>query len=163
MTTDGRRDSTRRSRSSPGCGAASRSLTAASTIALDEMQFLPTPCPWAGSRCGSEATGRIAARSERAARWDGVVPEKVGGQLPTPDDIRDVIAFIGAQRTAASVDPERPFDVVIGGSPGPGTRGGAAITAAYAEAGATWWIERFHPKRGSLEEARRRVAAGPAR
>ena len=33
--------------------------------------------------------------------------------------------------------------------------------AAYAEAGATWWLENVHDRRGSPEEVLRLVGAGP--
>ena len=87
------------------------------------------------------------------------MPEKVGGQLPTPAELRDVIAYIDEHRDAG----REPFDVVAAGlTPGPDAEG-AAITNAYAQAGATWWLERFHPSRGSVTDAQRRIAMGPAR
>jgi alkanesulfonate monooxygenase SsuD/methylene tetrahydromethanopterin reductase-like flavin-dependent oxidoreductase (luciferase family) len=127
--------------------------------AIDEMQFLPAPASgrrppiWIGGNWPNPRPFR------RAARWDGVVPEKVGGQLPTPQELREVIAFIEAERDA----PNERFDVVAAGlTPGPDAEG-AAIANAYAEAGATWWLERFHPSRGSVDDTRRRIAMGPAR
>ena len=100
---------------------------------------------------------------QRAARWDGVVPEKVGGQLPTPDDVRDLSAYIAERRAAASVEGSRPFDVVIGGVSHAADAEGEEIARSYADAGATWWMERFHPSRGSVDDARRRIADGPPR
>ncbi len=130
---------------------------------LEEMQFLPAPASghrppiWIGGNWPNPRP------FQRAARWDGVVPEKVGGQLPTPQELRDVIAFIDAHRDAHRDGPSDRFDVVAAGlTPGPGAEG-AAITNAYAEAGATWWLERFHPTRGSVADAQRRIAIGPAR
>jgi alkanesulfonate monooxygenase SsuD/methylene tetrahydromethanopterin reductase-like flavin-dependent oxidoreductase (luciferase family) len=129
--------------------------------ALDEMRFLPAPPPgsrvpiWIGGNWPNPRPFR------RAARWDGVVPEKVGGQLVSPDDLREVVAFVGRERAAAGRDGM--FDVVAAGlTDGPDAEG-AALTRSYAEAGATWWLERFHPSRGSVEDARRRIVAGPAR
>lgn len=126
---------------------------------VDEMQFLPGPASgrrppiWIGGNWPNPRPFR------RAARWDGVVPEKVGGQLPTPQELREVIAFIDEHRGGRTDH----FDVVAAGlTPGPGAEG-AAITNAYAAAGATWWLERFHPSRGSVEDTRRRIALGPAR
>jgi hypothetical protein len=72
-----------------------------------------------------------------------------------------VVAFVLEQRAAAGNDAD--FDVVAAGfTDGPDDEG-AAITRAHANAGATWWLERFHPNRGSVEDARRRIVAGPAR
>jgi alkanesulfonate monooxygenase SsuD/methylene tetrahydromethanopterin reductase-like flavin-dependent oxidoreductase (luciferase family) len=126
---------------------------------LDEMQFLPAPPSgrrppiWIGGNWPNPRPFR------RAARWDGVVPEKVGGQLPTPEELREVIAFIDEHREQRT----SRFDVVAAGlTPGPDAEG-AAITNAYAQAGATWWLERFHPSRGSIADTQRRIAFGPAR
>ncbi|HJQ28460.1 MAG TPA: hypothetical protein VJ827_03915, partial [Rubrobacter sp.] len=63
-----------------------------------------------------------------------------------------------------------PFDLVIAGeTPGDDHAEGAAIVAAYEEAGATWWIEGIDPWRfGWTEndpwptrEMRARVRQGP--
>ena len=129
---------------------------------LDEMRFLPKPAQeripiWIGGNWPNKRP------FQRAARWDGVVPEKVGNELPTPEDVREVLAYIDEQRAAATIDSGRPFDVVIGGVTEAADAEGSAITGAYAEAGATWWMERFHPATRSPDEARRRIAGGPAR
>jgi hypothetical protein len=123
------------------------------------MQFLPAassgrrPPIWIGGNWPNPRPFR------RAARWDGVVPEKVAGQLPTPEEVRELIAFIDEHRE----DRTARFDVVSAGlTPGPDAEG-AAITHAYADAGATWWLERFHPSRGSIADTQRRIALGPAR
>ena len=130
--------------------------------ALDEMRFLPKPVQ---SRIPVWIGGNWPNRRpfQRAARWDGVIPEKVGKQLPTPEDVREILAYIGELQASAGRDAERRFDVAIGGiTERPDAQGGE-ITGAYAEAGATWWLERFHPASRSPEDARRRIAAGPAR
>lgn len=36
-----------------------------------------------------------------------------------------------------------------------------AMFRAYAEAGATWWLEHLHGRRGAYEELLARVEAGP--
>jgi alkanesulfonate monooxygenase SsuD/methylene tetrahydromethanopterin reductase-like flavin-dependent oxidoreductase (luciferase family) len=130
--------------------------------ALDEMRFLPTPAQeripvWIGGNWPNRRPFR------RAARWDGVVPERVDGELPTPGDVRDVLAFIAEERSGSSVEGTRPFDVVIGGITDAADAAGRELTSAYAEAGTTWWMERFHPARRSPADAQRRIAAGPAR
>jgi len=94
----------------------------------------------------------------RAARWDGVHPGRLGEPL-TPDDVRDLLAYIGEHH-----EGDGPFDVVVPGS----TRGDAPGEAtkrvrAYAEAGATWWLEtcgvegRLFP----ADEIERIVRGGP--
>jgi hypothetical protein len=54
--------------------------------------------------------------------------------------------------------------VLAGGdTPGRDPRAARAIVEPYVEAGATWWIERFHGDRGPLKVTRERLRAGPPR
>ena len=101
----------------------------------------------------------------RAARWDGIVPMKKGGAMLTPDDLREIVAYVGQQRSSAA-----PFDVVLGGAtPNDDPAQGAAIVAAYADAGATWWLENVEPWRYGwnwqgdwpVEAMNERIRAGP--
>lgn len=129
---------------------------------IEPMRFVPKPVQeripvWIGGNWPNRRP------FERAARWDGVVPEKVGGQLPSPDELGELLRFIGDQRAGTGVPAARPFDVAIGGFTTAPDAEGAEITRRYADAGATWWLERFHPARGSVDDARRRIADGPAR
>jgi hypothetical protein len=72
----------------------------------------------------------------------------------TPDDVRDLVAYVQEHRQA-----EGQFDVVIAGSTsGPGDIEGVQ---AYAEAGATWWLEETSPWLRSVDELRERITAGP--
>jgi alkanesulfonate monooxygenase SsuD/methylene tetrahydromethanopterin reductase-like flavin-dependent oxidoreductase (luciferase family) len=90
----------------------------------------------------------------RAARWDGVVPELVGGGTPTPDDVAEMTAFVAANRAR-----DGPFDVAVNGYSS--SRDGME---PYEAAGATWWLERIDPEhRFSLEAARERIVEGPPR
>jgi alkanesulfonate monooxygenase SsuD/methylene tetrahydromethanopterin reductase-like flavin-dependent oxidoreductase (luciferase family) len=100
------------------------------------------------------------APMRRAARWDGVCPLKAaadGFPTLTPPEVRDLIAYVGQHRTSAA-----PFDVVIGGeTPGDDRRRAAETVAAYAEAGATWWVEGLSGYRGPLAAMRERARQGP--
>jgi alkanesulfonate monooxygenase SsuD/methylene tetrahydromethanopterin reductase-like flavin-dependent oxidoreductase (luciferase family) len=98
----------------------------------------------------------------RGARWDGVVPGKVIGRQMTrvtPDDVREIIAYVTAHRESAA-----PFDVAIGGTtPGNDPTRTADTMAQYAEAGLTWWHEGPGRLDASLEEVRARIRQGPPR
>ncbi len=136
---------------------------------LREVTFLPTPVQrprvpiWVGGWWPNKPPMR------RAARWDGVVPG-ASERAPTPDEVRELVAYVAAHRTT-----EAPFDVVIGGqTPGGDPVGGAAVVAPYAEAAATWWIEDVNPWRFGLgledpwspdaaARMRERVRLGPPR
>jgi alkanesulfonate monooxygenase SsuD/methylene tetrahydromethanopterin reductase-like flavin-dependent oxidoreductase (luciferase family) len=80
----------------------------------------------------------------RAARYDGLVPLKKGfelGEAMTPHDLREMVAYTKAHRTS-----DGPFEVTSGGHTGGTDRTrDADHTAAYAEAGATWWLEDVSP------------------
>lgn len=129
---------------------------------LNEVTFLPRPVQrpripiWVGGAWPHRGPMR------RAAHWDGVFPDKAGidwerGEIMTPDDLREILAYIRTQRTAAG-----PFDVILGGmTDGPAQ--GAEKLAPYEEAGLTWWIEGLHSMRGSFAEMRKRIHAGPPR
>lgn len=92
---------------------------------------------------------------ERAARWDGVFPHFVGGMLPT-DELRRVLEVVRAARSSTA-----PFDVIVrnktGVCAGPTYRD---LTAAYAAAGATWWLEGVESA-PAPEQVRELIRRGP--
>jgi hypothetical protein len=69
--------------------------------------------------------------------------------------------------TAIGQSAERPFDVVVTGeTPFDQHSRTEEHIAAYAAAGATWWLESLNPERSSgaiwpFEHLRERVLAGP--
>jgi len=83
-----------------------------------------------------------------------------------PDEVADAVAYVRRYRQS-----DAAFDVVVSGATGPSLPD-AGRMAAYAEAGATWWLEDISPWRfGADPEAQwterdtkaieRRVADGP--
>jgi alkanesulfonate monooxygenase SsuD/methylene tetrahydromethanopterin reductase-like flavin-dependent oxidoreductase (luciferase family) len=132
---------------------------------LHEVTFLPTPLQapripiWVGGWWPNKPPLR------RAARWDGVHPGKLTGPM-SPQEVRDMIAYINAHRTV-----QGPFDVAIAGrTPGDDPAQGAQIVAPMAEAGATWWIEGLGPESTHIptpdevwpiDEIERRIRQGP--
>jgi alkanesulfonate monooxygenase SsuD/methylene tetrahydromethanopterin reductase-like flavin-dependent oxidoreductase (luciferase family) len=89
----------------------------------------------------------------RAARYDGVVPRKVGmerGDVFTVDDLEAMRALIGR---------EGDFDYVMSGL----TASPDATDAvrAWHAAGAMWWLEAIYSFGGAAEHMRDRVRAGP--
>jgi alkanesulfonate monooxygenase SsuD/methylene tetrahydromethanopterin reductase-like flavin-dependent oxidoreductase (luciferase family) len=89
--------------------------------------------------------GGNSARARRlAAAYDGWLPDSTTPTEMTmsPEDVRD----------------ETQREIVIMGYSTPGER---ALYDAYADAGATWWIEHLHDRRGTLDELLARVSAGP--
>jgi alkanesulfonate monooxygenase SsuD/methylene tetrahydromethanopterin reductase-like flavin-dependent oxidoreductase (luciferase family) len=121
---------------------------------INDARFLPQPVQqpripiwvagwWPGTR-----------PFQRAARWDGIVPNGGNGDL-SPADIQAMSTYIQARRTT-----DTPFDIVFGGRAR--ERDAAAATkmlAQYAEAGVTWWLESFWS--GELSEAQVAIRRGP--
>ena len=97
----------------------------------------PRPPVWCVGAIGSERS------MARALRWDGLLPQVVGtdgARAATLDEVAAVRARVG----------DRPYDIVVEGehtehSP-----------AAWADAGATWWIESMW---GALREKSAATAA----
>src|SRR6266581_5786086 len=91
--------------------------------------------------------GNRPASLRRAARWDGWLADGADptGMTLSPDDIARSIATIGRSDS---------YDVAVLGE---GERG---EPAAYAEAGATWWLENLHDRRGSIDDVLALVQKG---
>jgi alkanesulfonate monooxygenase SsuD/methylene tetrahydromethanopterin reductase-like flavin-dependent oxidoreductase (luciferase family) len=130
-----------------------------------EVTFKPAPVQhpripvWVGAWWPNKAPLR------RAARWDGMAPITWGRDL-RPAELAEAVAYVRRHR-----DSDAAFDVVAAGGTSPG-RVDATRMAAYADAGATWWLEDISPWRfGANPEAQwsdqdstaieRRVADGP--
>jgi alkanesulfonate monooxygenase SsuD/methylene tetrahydromethanopterin reductase-like flavin-dependent oxidoreductase (luciferase family) len=92
--------------------------------------------------------GNRPASLRRAARFDGWLADSAdpSGMTLSPDDVARSIETIG--RTEG-------YDVAVLGERERGD------PRAYAQAGATWWLENLHEARGSIEEMLALVSAGP--
>lgn len=102
----------------------------------------------------------------RAMRYDGLLPVKMdaNGEFAElePDDIRAMRSFIDAHR-----DQTTPFEIVVEGkTPGNQPAKAANQVRAWAEAGATWWIEAMWSDldhTGHADAVRKRIHQGPPR
>jgi alkanesulfonate monooxygenase SsuD/methylene tetrahydromethanopterin reductase-like flavin-dependent oxidoreductase (luciferase family) len=135
-------------------------------VTIDDVVMQPTPVQrprvpiWAGGNWPNRAPAR------RAARWDGAVINTGNpwAEPPDADVVAELHAFIHACRAQAGREDE-PFDLVVGGS----TSGKTAATARdilgpLADAGATWWDERFPlATLGKAGPVRARIEQGPPR
>jgi alkanesulfonate monooxygenase SsuD/methylene tetrahydromethanopterin reductase-like flavin-dependent oxidoreductase (luciferase family) len=99
---------------------------------------------------------------DRALRYDGLLPNVLGedGKVrmasPTPEDVRDMRAYIQENRAETT-----SFDIVVEGqTPGEDPERAIETVRPYAEAGATWWIEAMW-EAGSLDEVLERIRQGP--
>ena len=93
--------------------------------------------------------GNSGPALRRAARWDGWIPNSL-----EPNRITMAAEELaGKVRTIGRGDD---FEVAFNGYSEPGEEVGA-----YAEAGATWWLENLHDLRGDVDSLIARIEAGP--
>lgn len=125
---------------------------------IDNVQFLPrslqTP------RIPIWVAGRWPRRKPflRAARWDGVFPLGLAkGSRLTPNEIRRVSEFIRLHRKETS-----QFDVVAT-SGAEGQMDNEEALSAYADAGATWWMQDLRRWRNSCSELTACIRKKPPR
>ena len=114
---------------------------------------VPRPPIWIG--------GMKRGALRRAGDWDGWVATAIsedGSSLAVPPPaIRDLLAHAEQERAARGRE-ETSFDAAVLGLSEPHQ---AELVAAYAEAGATWWLESLSLMRGSVDDLLARIAAGP--
>ncbi len=126
----------------------------------------PRPPVWV---VGAQVVGRDRQSSlARAARWDGLLPQIINptdrDKPTTVESLAEIVTLTRAEREQAGL-PWEGYDVVLeADSYGEFVTTEPKDPAAWAEAGATWWIESWWSlERGTagLAELRRRVETGP--
>ena len=112
---------------------------------IKETTFYPPPPPMQKPRIPIWVVGAWPRMKsmQRVLRYDGLLPAVMGEDgivrmsPATPDEIRQMKAFIVANRTETT-----PFDVVVEGqTPGDDRDQAAALMRQWADVGATWWME----------------------
>ncbi|MCB0828450.1 MAG: LLM class flavin-dependent oxidoreductase [Solirubrobacterales bacterium] len=124
-------------------------------FSVDETIFRPSPLqkPRIPIWCAGWWPNRRPFR--RAAQWDGVVPEMVGGSTPTPEAVKEISTYVKRHRTS-----DDPFDIAVNGY-SEGSQD-SELMEEYRSSDVTWWLERIDPTRlFSVDEARGRIALGP--
>jgi alkanesulfonate monooxygenase SsuD/methylene tetrahydromethanopterin reductase-like flavin-dependent oxidoreductase (luciferase family) len=116
---------------------------------VDDITFLPRPVQphipiWIAGYPGNMLPLR------RAARFDGYFPVN----LESPDQVANAVDALGTLRE--SHGPTEPFDIVVPCAPG-------TDVAAYADAGATWWLTDFDPDVLTIDRVRAVIDDGPLR
>jgi probable F420-dependent oxidoreductase len=97
--------------------------------------------------------GNSRAALRRAARWDGWLKggdDDQGRMTTSPESLAADVGYLRERGFAGEV-------ALIGSS----TPAGTAMLREYADAGATWWLEHLHGRRGSYQDLLARLEAGP--
>jgi alkanesulfonate monooxygenase SsuD/methylene tetrahydromethanopterin reductase-like flavin-dependent oxidoreductase (luciferase family) len=132
---------------------------------VEPTDFVPPPPPVQRPRVPVWVVGAYpAARSmERAAQWDGIIPtmaERVDDQPYGHDDLAGAVAMVKEIRESKGL-PWEGYDVVVEGVTEPGDAGDATV-AAWADVGATFWVESdWSMGDDAVARHRRRIDAGP--
>lgn len=98
----------------------------------------------------------------RAARWDGLFATHSSyakGDTMLPDELAAAVQFANSYREPTTT----PLDVAVEGASPTDAALAWNRVVPYRQAGVTWWVEALGWWRGNVDEARRRVAAGPPR
>jgi len=126
----------------------------------------PRPPVWV---VGAHMIGRERQPSlERAARWDGLLPQVIASKgRSKPDGLEafhDITSVVRRMCNEAGL-PWEGYDVIVeADSSREFVQLEPAEPQAWADAGATWWVESWwtlSPDEAGLTEMHRRVAAGP--
>jgi alkanesulfonate monooxygenase SsuD/methylene tetrahydromethanopterin reductase-like flavin-dependent oxidoreductase (luciferase family) len=144
-------------------------------VRAGEMLFLPRPVerPVVGHHVPVWPVGvwdaeRPPLRSlDRALRADGIVLQlrgERGFDVPTPDDVSALLAWLTERRAELGLDAGRPFDVVVQGELPADRTAAADQLAGLADAGAAWWVEsRWNPETATPDSLLAAIHAGPPR
>jgi alkanesulfonate monooxygenase SsuD/methylene tetrahydromethanopterin reductase-like flavin-dependent oxidoreductase (luciferase family) len=95
----------------------------------------------------------------RASKWDGTIPLVLPDLLARPDDIRQIVSFIGEKRKSL-----QDFDVAaINWTTGSNKERNAEKVSSFVDAGVTWWLESLYTMSDSPERMLKRIRLGPSR
>jgi alkanesulfonate monooxygenase SsuD/methylene tetrahydromethanopterin reductase-like flavin-dependent oxidoreductase (luciferase family) len=129
--------------------------------------FMPPPPPVQRPRVPVWVVGAYPSVKSlgRAARWDGLLATKVGGEPGTPfgpADLADVVAAVRPLRAAAGL-PWEGYQVIAEGVSADGSAGDELVRR-WADAGATFWVESdWSMGEDAVRRHRARIDAGPPR
>lgn len=131
---------------------------------IKPTDFFPPPSPVQQPRIPIWVVGAWQRQKSmgRVARYDGLLPSMIGGASITAQDIREMKAYIDANRADTT-----PFDIIMEGViPTENAESTASFIREWEAAGITWWLEsmwHLQGKADGLQMLRKRVQQGPPR
>lgn len=125
---------------------------------IDNTRFIPTPVQRPRIPIWVAGTWPKRPPFRRAARYDGVIP--VAG------DVRSALSTAQVEELTAYVrqcrgEVDTPYEVVYSATTPASGHPDKEFVAAFADAGATWWLETMLPAQWPPERARDRIRRGP--
>jgi alkanesulfonate monooxygenase SsuD/methylene tetrahydromethanopterin reductase-like flavin-dependent oxidoreductase (luciferase family) len=127
--------------------------------------FVPAPPPVQRPRVPVWVVGAYPSVKSlrRAARWDGLLPTRVGveSEVPFgPAGLAEVVAAVRPLREEAGL-PWDGYQVLAEGVSPPGSAGDA-LAREWVDAGATFWVESdWSMGEDAVQRHRKRIEAGP--
>lgn len=127
---------------------------------IKETKFMVPPPPVQQPRIPIWVVGAWPRMKSmrRVLRYDGLLPSKMNekGQVGpfSPDDLREIKAFIDQNRTETT-----PFDIIVEGTT-PDPQQAVEKIRPWIDAGATWWIESMW-EAPSMDAVLARLKQGP--
>lgn len=126
---------------------------------MDEMHYPPKPIQQPRIPLWIPGIWPRHKSMQRTLKCDGLLPEKMSQEgkpeVVTPDDIREMKAFVTANRTLTT-----PFDIIASGkTSGLDVAQQKDEIMPWLEAGATWWIEGLWGE--SIETVTEHIRQGP--
>src|SRR5438093_631376 len=105
---------------------------------VDNMTMVPGPAQSPRIPIWVVAVWQKPKSMRRALAWDGIIPQRFNDWTPfAPDDIRAIRDYVLEHRTT-----DTPFDIIAGGAiEEKNVARASEHVRAFAEAGATWWVE----------------------
>lgn len=130
---------------------------------MNEMTFRPRPVQSPRIPVWVVAAWPSKTSMRRALHWDGAMPimradDGEYSRALSPSDVRELSEYAREYRETSEA-----LDIIIEAGTTPGDDPGAAraTVAPFAEAGATWWIEKAFAAPDGFEGMRGRILQGP--
>ena len=138
---------------------------------IGEVQLVPRPVQLPRIPVWPVAVWPAPRSMRRGARWDGALLQRGAGSTGEgplrPEEVAEAVAWLRAERERLRGEGavlSEQFDVAVEGELPADRDEAGALARAYADAGATWFVEAYWQPTSATPEAQlERVRSGPPR